>query len=369
MKMNKDVQNIDFIDLCDLELDKCNPRLPSKLKKKKPRQEDIVNWMLGDASIIELMLAIGQAGFFIGEALLVVKENDRFVVVEGNRRLTSCILLSNPKIAKSQTKKIDKVLSETTYRPDPIPCIIFPNREKINKYLGYRHVTGVKSWGVLPKARYLSELSKELDESDLTIKCRTLAKSIGSRSDHVKKLLIAYEIYEEVEDEAFYKIGGLDETTLHFNYFVDSLSRDNIRGFLNIDLKSDEPLSELDKDNLNTLTHWYFEKNENNRSRVMGDSNHLSMLDKVLGDQQALEYFETGSGSIQDAYNLVSITADSYNQEIEVALKGLKQANAIIHNVEQHHGAVKQKLKEISKLARNMYTIIDNMEERDEWDD
>ena len=106
-------QNIEFIDLKDLYLDEANPRLPSKFKKKTPKQEEIVNWMLGDASIIELMLAIGQAGFFIGEALLVVKEDGKYVVIEGNRRLTSCLLLSNPDLADSRNKKIEKVLNET----------------------------------------------------------------------------------------------------------------------------------------------------------------------------------------------------------------------------------------------------------------
>ncbi|XQF94092.1 hypothetical protein ACOBV9_22420 (plasmid) [Pseudoalteromonas espejiana] len=96
-------------------------------------------------------VVIGQAGFFIGEALLVVKEDGKYVVIEGNRRLTSCLLLSNPDLADSQNKKIEKVLNETDERPDEIPCIIFNNRDEINRYLGYRHVTGVKSWGFFLK--------------------------------------------------------------------------------------------------------------------------------------------------------------------------------------------------------------------------
>jgi hypothetical protein len=56
--------------------------------------------MLEDESIIELMLAIGQHDFFVGEALLVVKNGDGFTVVEGNRRLTSLKLLSNPSAIK-----------------------------------------------------------------------------------------------------------------------------------------------------------------------------------------------------------------------------------------------------------------------------
>ena len=205
--------NIEYIKLTELELDKSNPRLPAKFKKGKPSKKDIVNWMLGDASIIELMLAIGNAVFFIGEAVLVVKEtDDTYTVIEGNRRLTSTILLNEPEIAELHKKKIEQILKETSHRPAEIPCIVFGHRSEINKYLGYRHVTGVKSWGILQKARYLSELQKDYPDVSFLKQCRELAKSIGSRSDHVRKLLIAYGIYESIEDDGFYKIKDLDET-------------------------------------------------------------------------------------------------------------------------------------------------------------
>ena len=69
-------QNIDFIDLENIKLDDKNPRLPSSFRKKKIGKPEIVNWMLNDASIIELMLAIGQSGFFIGESLLVIPDDN-----------------------------------------------------------------------------------------------------------------------------------------------------------------------------------------------------------------------------------------------------------------------------------------------------
>ncbi|MEY8214282.1 MAG: hypothetical protein RPR97_07335, partial [Colwellia sp.] len=130
-------QNIQKIKLSELELDRKNPRLPSKFGKKNLSKSDIVNWMLGDASIIELMLAIGNSGFFIGEALLVVQElNGKYTVIEGNRRLTSVILLNEPGLAKIHSKKVDQVIQGATHKPKKIPCIVFDERSEINKYLG-----------------------------------------------------------------------------------------------------------------------------------------------------------------------------------------------------------------------------------------
>lgn len=362
-------QNLEYINLNELELDIDNPRLPTTFRKKRLTKKDIINWMLNDASIIELMLAIGQSGFFVGEALLVVKnEKGKYVVVEGNRRLTSTILLSEPELANIHKKKIDKVLNETDSRPKEIPCIVFENKEEITKYLGYRHVTGIKSWGILAKAKYLNELKKELIGLDLSQQCRELAKSIGSKSDYVKKLLVAYELYEIIEDEGFYKIKDLDETNIYFNYFSDSLSRDHIRSFMGVDMKSERPTESVNKDNLKKLTHWFFEKNENQKTRLKGDSSHLGMLDKVISDPESFEYFSTGSGSITEAYNICTVTADSYNQDIEIALSALKRSNGIIHNVEEHHAAVEVKLKEIFNLAKNMKVIIEATK-KGGWDD
>ncbi|WP_119394089.1 hypothetical protein [Salinibius halmophilus] len=365
------MSNIEFISLSKLNLDKSNPRLPSKFRSGDIDKKAIVNWMLEDASIIELMLAIGNAGFFIGESLLVIEESDgRFTVVEGNRRLTSTILLKEPDLAEIHRKKVDQVIKETTERPEEIPCIVFPSREKINKYLGYRHVTGVKSWGILQKARYLSELKNDYQDLEFSKMCRELAKSIGSRSDHVRKLLVAYEIYEQIEDEAFYKIKDLDETSIFFNYYADSLSRENIRDFIGVDIKSENPLDNVNGNHLEELTRWFFEKNDQNKARLKGDSKHLGMLDKVLGNTEAKDYFQSGTGSILEAYQLVSVSSESFDHEIEMALSGLKRAQNIIHNVERHTNpdTIKTKLKEIFTLAKNMKAIVESSEE-DSWDD
>jgi hypothetical protein len=63
--------------------------------------------MLLDASLIELMLAIGQNGYFPGEQSL----------------------------ATVQKLKVQQVIQETTGRPTDLPCLIFENEKEIHKYL------------------------------------------------------------------------------------------------------------------------------------------------------------------------------------------------------------------------------------------
>lgn len=361
-------QNIEMINVDQILLDTSNPRLPNSFKNKRISQDDIINWMLEDASIIELMLAIGQSGFFVGESILVVKENECFVAIEGNRRLTSVKLLSKPDIARIHKKRIEKVIDESEYRPVQIPCIVFESRDKINKYLGFRHVTGVKSWGILQKARYLNQLCNELGSGvSFLDKCRQLAKSIGSKSDYVKRLLIAFKVYEVVEDNAFYKINGLDETTIFFNYYSDSLDRENIRKFIQLEVDYNGDIEKVDERNLEELTKWFFEKNHQNKSRIIGDSKNLTMLDKVLGDSAAFEYFRNGSSSLSEAFNLISLNADDFFSEIDSALLSIKRANNMIHNIDTDLDSVCVKLKEISRITKGLNVIIESRKD-DEWD-
>ena len=151
------------IDLSDLKLDTQNPRLPKSIRDSQPTEEKLIEYMLLDASLIELVIAIGMNGYFPGEQMLVVEDSDgKYRVIEGNRRLSAVKLLNNPDLAKVQKSKIQKVLRETTQRPTKIPCLVFDSEEEINKYLGYRHITGIKEWKLLEKARYLYSLWESL---------------------------------------------------------------------------------------------------------------------------------------------------------------------------------------------------------------
>ena len=189
MTSNPEFKNI---DLDQLELDSYNPRLPKSMHGSD--EDKIIKYMLLDSSLIELMTAIGKKGFFTGEQLLVVKSNDdpdsKYKAIEGNRRLSAVKLLNNPKLATIQKSKVQQVIDETNERPKSIPCLVFENESEIRDYLGYRHITGIKEWKLLEKAKYLYDLyHTNYQGENFSDSCRELAKSIGSRRDYVERLV------------------------------------------------------------------------------------------------------------------------------------------------------------------------------------
>jgi len=359
-------QQIKFIQLEKLKLDNENPRLPSGFCNKS--ENDIVNWMLEDESIIELMLAIGQHGFFVGEALLVIKSRDNFMVVEGNRRLTSLKLLSDSSLATIRKSRVKQVLAETIERPISIPCIVFDDKKQIVQYLGYRHVTGIKSWSVASKAKYLHGLLSTLKSQELKEQSVELAKKIGSRSDYVKKLLVGYKIYEIINDNSFYKIPQLDETTFYFNYITASLQRTNIRKFIGINEISDvnnlEDL-EINTNNLQTLIDWFFRKNDQNKSRVLGDNNHLTKLDNILSNKEITSKFTEGL-SLEESYDLTN-NSDSISQGLNKSLKELGKIREYNYELYDYDAEDIGTLKKIVGLCRDINSLV-NSKKEESWE-
>ncbi|WP_431293409.1 ParB/Srx family N-terminal domain-containing protein [Pedobacter sp. P26] len=85
-----------------LKLDDENPRL-SGFGSSKPTQNQVVEYMLEYEKVIQLAKDIAKMGFLPNEEPIVFKENNRYVVVEGNRRVTACKVLVDPDLIPKKT--------------------------------------------------------------------------------------------------------------------------------------------------------------------------------------------------------------------------------------------------------------------------
>lgn len=351
------------IFLSELKLDINNPRLPKSLQGKT--EVEILEYMLLDASLIELMLAIGENDFFPGEQLLVVKDTDGlYKVIEGNRRLSALKLLSDPELANVQKQKVQKVLEEIKFKPNEIPCLIFNSESEIHNYLGYRHITGIKEWKLLEKARYLNGL-RENNYQNVSIDhaSRDIAKIIGSRMDYVRRILVGFQVYSIIEDEAFYKIRDLNDTTFHFNYIADSLNKSNITTFIQVDFDSNEPVEKINETNLKKWTKWLFEKNEQNRTRLIGTSSDLSKLNKIIGNEIAFNAWDEKGYDLEKAYELTEDLSEIFSTAIKNSIEFLEQADSIVHRIKDFYIELDEDLSSIRKLTVKIKNSKDTAED------
>ena len=246
---------------------------------------------------MELIASIGENGFYEAEALLVVKAKDddnRYVVVEGNRRLAALRLLLNPEKAPVKKASIKEMVDAAISKPEEVPVLVYEKHEDVLDYLGYRHITGVQQWDSLAKASYLKTLydyhSQQGDVQGNEI-YRKLAKVIGSRADYVSKLIRGFHLYQEIADEGFYDIDGLDSERFSFSLLTTALTYSNIANFIGIK-ESPKGLSHNRKE-LKELTQWMFDRVTEGRPRI-AESRRLTDFNKVVGNEKALNAFRSG---------------------------------------------------------------------------
>lgn len=365
------------VNINNINLDLQNPRVPLSIRKNEEESNeneinnDILEYLIKTGSIPELMLSIGENGFFAGEALLLINDpinTGKYIVVEGNRRVTALKLLHDPSLAQisknriheaSELRKIE--LNEIT----EIPSIVFEKRDDILKYLGYRHITGIKNWKALEKARYMNDLYQNIMENDPKSHddiCQEIAKSIGSQRSYVNRILKAFDIYQFIENNDFFDI-GINDQKFHFVNLSDSLNKNNIRSFL---IDEDGHFKE---DNIVEWTEWIFKENAEGVTRLNGTSESLAKLDSVLSKPIAMEAFRAKKISLDQAYLMAENVDDILNDSLENALNSLYEADRVLTKIKDFDSlrSFDENILEIRKIAKKIFDYRkDQMEFNDE---
>lgn len=356
--MTKNV--IKYFPYEQLEFDKDNPRLPHSVVNSM-NEGDVIDWMLKDASIIELMGSIGEKGFFPGEPLLGIQDlkiPEKYIIVEGNRRLTAIKLLHHPEFAKRKSASIKIVADEAKIKPRELPVLIFEERKEILDYLGFKHITSVKPWSALAKAKYLRELQEQYKGSNISIteQHRQLAKAIGSRSDYVKDLLIGLDLYDKIYENSYFDIRGLNEETIDFGVYYNALKYSNIPKFLGINKNDNTPTRDLNTERLEEMTRWVSEKDSQGRTRL-GESRNLSKLNAIVLESEAVALFRDGR-TLDDALLYTEEPYELFKKSISDSLYSLRDAQKNFHHVSEPGETDFKTLNELSKIANDLKDLV-----------
>jgi len=309
------------------------------------------------------MMSIGEKDYFPGEALLIVPEKStnsspQFLVIEGNRRLTAVKLLLHPELAPVRKSAVAQASAEAKYKPTELPTLLFSKREDILAYLGYRHITGVKAWGALAKAKYLKQLLNAFGQGEPREQYKALAKTIGSRTDYVARTLAGLAVYDKIVDEDFFDIKGLNEESIDFSILTTALNYQNIPKFIGMENSQDTALNDLNEDHLKELTSWFFEKNNEGKTRL-GESRKLGDLNSVVDNTKALDAFRKGT-PLKNAVLLTEKPGVIFRTATHEAQIRLEIARDTILSVEDLSDSDSNLLFNIQKLARSLKLIIDD---------
>lgn len=364
-----DGAEISNVDLGYLHLDPDNPRLPQNL----PRTEkDILEYLATTTAIEDLVNAIATNGFFPGEPLVVVPDKKRgsghYVVVEGNRRLTALRLLQNPKATKEPSTRLKAIVTEAPHKPTMIPVVVRNTRDEVLPYLGFRHITGVKAWDPLAKARYMKQLfdalTKKRDRPE--VRYRQVAQAIGSRTTNIRRNLDALAVYDVMEDSRFFGVPDLSEDTIKFGSLYTALGDEKIAAFVGSAKETSDSVdpdyvpthpivepSALRKGNIKDLTRWMFQKNSDGET-IVGDSRNLRKLAAVVVSSTAVKALREGS-KLDYAYRLTKGVERDFAALLYEAEGTLREAAGIVATVSYDESAYQlaRQLEDYLSLIKN----------------
>jgi hypothetical protein len=176
--------------LTGLYLDPQNPRLPASGTPRTQRQ--IIADLFEHEDILSLAKDIAANGYLQGELVMVAKDDNRRVVLEGNRRVAALKVLTNPESAPAKIKSRIQQIRDAS--PIPIPArvrtIEAPSRKAAERFLIQRH-TGIpiQRWSMANQAQFVANLRGKGES------IADLCKRFGFDRGDIQRLITTNDIY------------------------------------------------------------------------------------------------------------------------------------------------------------------------------
>ena len=187
------------IDLQNLLLDKENHRLKIERDispdKDKNEQQIILENLIKNDNILSLARQISMYGFVPVEKMIVLRQpKNKYIVLEGNRRLAALKCLNDPSLAKKSGLTQDfKELSDSSVITQKIPVFVAPNRkEALAKFIIPKHTEpSVEKWATYNKSKVYAKMVLEQQN-----KVDDICNTFNVQRDTILEFLRMYQCYE-----------------------------------------------------------------------------------------------------------------------------------------------------------------------------
>jgi hypothetical protein len=303
----------DVLDLSKLLLDKDNPRFGDL--EKSNSQADILDHIVEKFGVDDVLSSLAVNGYFDAEPLVCKKNtnDDSYTVVEGNRRLAACLIITGDDRASRQSKRRTQFQeiwkNHGSKKINPAPVIIFddPNQEgAILSYLGVRHIASSQPWDSFAKACWVA---KVVEENNLSLEDVSLM--IGDQHKTISRLLEGYYFINQlIETGNFHaedsvRKGRGSVTEYPFSWVYTVLGYSSTRKFLELqDLNPKKnPIVKKNLSKASLVTKSMFGDKSKGRNASISDSRQLGDLASAFSDPEKVSMLEHGK-TIEDIIRL-----------------------------------------------------------------
>jgi hypothetical protein len=333
-KQEKELK-IEFVDVGRLILDDRNPRLSSIGRAKS--QEELVQILWDEMAVSEVALSIAANGYFEEEPLFVIPENPKekddsrkkYIVVEGNRRLAAVKILRDKELRKFvKATDLPEISKKERDALDKLPVSIYPDKESLWEYFGFRHVNGPKEWDSFSKASYIAMVRRTYG-----IPLEEIARKIGDKHKTVERIYRGFILLEQAEAKAGFDRNDRIANRFYFSHLYTAADQKEFQDFLGIDpakTLSDNPVPKNRMPQLKELMTWLFGSRTENKSPVVQTQNpDLGHLRKIISNKQALYGLRSGL-TLQRSYEISQGDERRFQEALVRAKDSLQEAKATV---------------------------------------
>ena len=312
---------IEDVGLDEISLDLRNVRIPDT----DPNQSAIASYLVEAEDLLGLARDILRDGYLDNEVPVVVDENGRRIVLEGNRRITALKAIHDPSLLGKFAPRMERLLSRypESETPTEIRVMVAPSRESAQPLLARLHTRNPKrSWLREQQAVfYHAQLSPTMSVNGLRALYPSEASSITSfiRMGEMREVIRGLH-YEDRELEEFVKTSKLKMTSFEYAYEPPKIQQALGLEFDKDGLLASKRLSEGQRRGLMYLLGRFKDKTLNTRSPELRvkNSEHNPFVEQlrrlVAGDAGATtkaEQDEAAAGGTEESSRQPSDAAGS----------------------------------------------------------
>ena len=295
---------ITHLSLENLFLDEKNPRFG--LQERSASQEQILDHIVEKFGVDDVLSSLAVNGYFEAEPLVCrqIQNSENVTVVEGNRRLAACLIITRNERASNQARRSEEFsrlwADHGSQRIDPIPAIVFETNEQereILSYLGVRHIASAQPWDSYAKAAWVAQVV-EANELDI----RDVSKMIGDRHRTVNRMLEGYYLVKQLTETGYFdqqnsvRRGRGSVTDYPFSWVYTILGYTTIRNFLELtDTEAmRDPIDETNLDKAALLLRAMFGDKSKGRNAAISDSRQMGSLASAFSNKEKVQLLEQG---------------------------------------------------------------------------
>jgi hypothetical protein len=353
------------VPLAHLRLDSENPRLAAI--EGKNSQPELVKTLWNEMAVDELALSIAANGYFQEEPLIAIPEipgrknpeTDKFIVVEGNRRLAAVLVLLNPQLREELGADDIPAISAARARDlQSLPVSIYDTREELWEYFGFRHINGPQAWDAFSKAQFVAKV-----RDNYHVPLAEIAHRIGDRHDFVRRIYLGYLLVKQAQSKCGFSTDDVNKGRFNFSHLYTAAAQPEFRKFLGIaetDSKPN-PVPKSRLSNLKELMVWLYGSKSAEKLPVVRTQNpDLNTLRVVISQKASLAALRAGYG-LQRAHEIGVGEGRRLQEALTRAKEELLVANGTVTTGYAGEEDLLEIIKEISILVANIQKEMENL--------